>query len=88
MTLFLLKIHMVRMVHTNHCDEISLQLSDPKIKFLMKICSSENGQVHIFRNKLSGKQKPLRGARQQKKQFKDNIPGESTNFDVEITVLI
>ena len=45
---FLPKTKMVRMVHTNHFYEISLQISEPKIEFSTKTHFWNNGHVQNF----------------------------------------
>ena len=53
---------MVRMVHTNHFHEISLQISDPKIDISTKTICLKNDHVQMFGNAVFGKQKTLRDA--------------------------
>ena len=54
-------IKVVRMDHTDHFCEISLQISEPKIEFSTKTHFLKNGHVQILGNTLFGEKKGMRG---------------------------
>ena len=65
---------MVRMVHTNHFYEISLQISDPQIEFSTKAHFLKNDHVIILGKAVFGKKSGV--APQQNKGCK-HIPDPS-----------